>query len=92
VLGILAEAYIGNDGKIRMGVLDRPGGSLNDTIVCISPGAEGIFAIRKTEQNDRGYPGFCRLTGDFSHPIDGMVKLARHGFDGLPDAMALNRE
>jgi hypothetical protein len=88
VVGILAEADIGNHDHFREPFLHGPHRFLNDAILGIGAGAQGVFAVRQTKKND----GRNVLLGSFLNVlhqvIEGLLKVPRHGWDRVFDVLA----
>src|SRR5450755_2814103 len=67
-----------------MGLLDRPGGQLDDALVVPGPRALVVLGRRQAEQEDRGDPEIPRLARLLHGMGDRQVVDARH----LPDRLA----
>ena len=52
VVGILAQAHIGDHRQFRHLVLDRAGGPLDNAVFGVGLGAQGVFFRRDTEKNN----------------------------------------
>jgi len=59
---VLAEAGVGYDEQVGMGVLDRTRRELNDAFVVPRPGALGVLLVGDAEQHDAGNPERRELT------------------------------
>jgi carbonic anhydrase/acetyltransferase-like protein (isoleucine patch superfamily) len=55
VRGVLAQAHVGHDDQIGMGVLQRSGGELDDALVVVGAGAELVLVRRDAEEQDAGH-------------------------------------
>ena len=92
VIGILAEADIGNDHQVGEPFLDRAHRFLNDAVLGVGTRSQGVLLVGEPEQDD----GWNMHIGGGLHRVDqvieGLLIVSRHRGDRVADVFALHRE
>jgi len=83
VVGVLAQADVGDHHQIGHLVFDGFYSSLHDAVFGIGLRAQSILALWDTEQNDGWYAKFAGLFGRFDDVIDRQLRMTRHGGDRI---------
>src|SRR5262245_53220978 len=92
MVGVLAEANVGDDEQIGRGVFGGFDGLLHDAAFAVRVAAERVLFSRDAEENDAAEPELCRLAGFLSDYISRKLSVARHRADRLPPAFSGPRE
>ena len=88
VVGVLAEAHVGDDHQFRELVLDGADGHLHDALVVVGAGGGGVLVRRDAEQQDRLDAEPDHLAHLGQHVADGELVAAGHRRDGVLDVLA----
>ncbi len=92
VVGVLAQADIGDHGQLRNLGLDGADGLLDDAGVAVGVLAHGVLGFGDAEQDDRRNAELVDFPG-FGHDVlDGLLVDPRHGRDLLLDPLAEGAE
>ena len=88
VRGVLAEADVGDHGQVRVGLLQRPDGHLDDALVVVGARARLVLVGGDAEEQDRADAGGGDL-GRLGDQLGDREALdAGHRVDVLADALA----
>jgi hypothetical protein len=92
VVGVLAEAHVGDEHEAGGGAANRLQRPRHDAVGAGRTAAARILALRDAEEEDRGYPEIGQAAALLRRPIDGQLGHARHRVDRLLDAPARHDE
>ena len=88
VAGVLAQADIGDDTKLRGQALDLPDGLLHRPRLGPGLAADGVFLLRQTEQQHRGHAGGQYAVNLRPQLVHGEMVIAGHGGNLAADTTA----
>ena len=92
VVGVLAQAHVGDDEKLGQRVLQRTHGALDDAVVVEVLVADRILGGRDAEEQHRGDPRCRRPAGFLDRLVDGELTDPRHRRDRVTDVLAVHDE
>ena len=92
VIGVLAQTHVGDDEKIRQGVLQRTDRALDDAVVVEVLVANRILGGRDAEEQHRGDPCRRRPARFLDRLIDGELADPRHRRDRITHVFAMDDE
>ncbi len=84
MVGVLAQAHVGDDGERGLALLGKGHGLLHDAVFGIGLRATLVFEGRQPEQEDGGNALARHLVEHRPELVEGVVEHAGHGGHGLP--------
>ncbi len=88
VARVLAEADVGDHDEVGARGLERPGGLLDDAVLCVALGAELVLLGRDPEEQHGPDAELVELRGLGGERVDGELCDPRHRRDRLAHALA----
>ncbi len=89
VVGVFAEAQVGDHQEIRRNLPGKADGLLDDAVVAGGGRAARVFVLRDAEEDDAGYTQFGDLGETFAQPVDRELILTRHRGNLAPEVSAV---
>ena len=77
VVGVFAEADVGDDDEIEIRFADGFDGALDDAVCAGGAGAGGVFRFGKAEENDAGDAELFDFAAFFDELVDGLLVRCR---------------
>ena len=92
VVGVLAQAHVGDDQKLGQRLLQRTHGALDDAVVVEVLVADRILGGRDSEEQHRADTGRRGPSRLLDRPIDGELADPRHRRDRVAHVLAVDDE
>ena len=92
VIGILAEAQVGDNEEVRRGFAEGADCPGNDAVGTEGFAPAGVFLLRNSEEDDSAEAQGRGLLGFFVEHVGRELEIPRHGFDFAAKAFAVADE
>ena len=92
MLGVFAQADVGNDNQFRIFCFNQLAGLLYRLVHIPAAAADSILVGRYAEEQDSGNTQFNNLVNTFHNAVDGPVVVAGQRFDFMFNVFAGNDE
>ena len=83
MIGVLAEAHVGDDGQIRQRLFERTHRALHDAIGRVPARTHGVLVLRNPKQNHRWNAEVVDLATLLDQAVDRQLRDPGHGPDRL---------